>query len=176
MMSQDLLDFGQKPLEERLWHGGVPPFFLGGTDTPAEDFEERLDTGFVRHARGLVAARPEDFGVMWEHYVLNEVNAQLPSVTPRYWRTKHDQEVDFVFDRRASGLLAVECKWSDASLGKLAGLKAFLGAYPGTEAAIGVPTLQREYTIGLGEHEATVTNLDGLIRRARIDSRPNNPI
>ena len=91
-----------------------------------------------------------------------------PALTPRYWRTKGGKEVDFVLDHKAAGLLAVECKWSEASIGKLRGLKAFTRAYPGAEAVIVVPTLRREYTVGLGEHEATVTDLDGLVRRALV--------
>lgn len=252
MMSADLKEFGEEPLEERLWRGGVPPFFLGGTDTAAEEFEEWLDsywardiqelfrlerrssflrfvelllansggifeassyagpcevsrttianylgvleetrvahvvrpystrrateivkaprvygfdTGFVRHARALAAPRPEDFGGLWEHYVLNEVHARVPSLAPRYWRTKQHQEVDFVFEHPGATPLAAECKWSQASLGDLRGLRAFLRAYPDAAALVVVPVLDREYTIGLDGGEATVVGLEGLIRR-----------
>lgn len=253
LMSRDLRDFGAEDLRGRLWSGGVPPFFLGGADTPADEFEEWLDsywardiqalfrlerrnaflrfaellmvnsggvfeattysapcevsrttianylsvleetktvhvvrpyssrrateivsaprvyafdTAFVRHARGLTSPRPEDFGAFWEHYVLNEVHARHPSLAARYWRTKQHQEVDFVFERRGACLLAVECKWSDSSLGRLRGLRAFGRAYPSAEALIVVPSLNREYAVGLDHGEATVTDLAGLIRRA----------
>jgi uncharacterized protein len=130
-----------------------------------------FDTGFVRHARGLSAARPEDFGGLWEHYVLNEVHACVPSLTPRYWRTKQQQEVDLVFDRRAAGLLAVECKWSEASIGRLRGLAAFMQVYPEAEPLIVVPWLRREYAVQVGSGEASVTDLAGLIRRAEKTNR-----
>ncbi|NLG66051.1 MAG: hypothetical protein GX537_10650 [Actinobacteria bacterium] len=38
---------------------------------------------------------------------------------PHYWRTKQRQEVDFIFHLGKRGLLAVECKWSEGSLGEL---------------------------------------------------------
>ncbi|MCZ7663107.1 MAG: DUF4143 domain-containing protein [Thermoleophilia bacterium] len=252
MMSRDLEEFGGS-LETRLWNGGVPPFFLGGTDSAAAEFEEwldafwardiqelfrierrssfrrftemlllnsggifeattytgpceasrptisnylqvlqetrvahvlapfstrraseivkapkvyALDTGFVRHARGLASPRPEDYGCFWEHYVLNEIHARAPLVKPRYWRTKHGQEVDFVVMRRGRGLLAVECTWSEASLRDVSGLAALKRAYSEAEAVVVVPVLSREYKVGLGgTTEATVVDLEGLLRR-----------
>jgi predicted AAA+ superfamily ATPase len=253
LMSQDLLDFQAERLQTRLWYGGVPPFFLGGDETPPEDFEEWLDsfwardvqelfrlerrnsflrfvelllvnsggifeasayatpcevsrttifnylgvleetrvahvirpystrrateiitapkvyafdTGFVRHARGLSVPRSEDYGSFWEHYVLNEIQARVPSLDPHYWRTKQRQEVDFVFSLRGGELLAAECKWSEASVGELRGLRAFKQAYPEAVALVVVPLLNREYTIGLGGvHQGRVTNLEGLVAR-----------
>lgn len=134
-----------------------------------------FDTAFVRHARGLQAARTEDFGQFWEHYVLNELLAQVPGTRPHYWRTKSHQEVDFVLDRKGVGLLAVECKWSDASLGNLGGLRAFLRAYPEAEAIVVVPSLRREYKIGLEAQDATVTDLSGLVRRTGLNRAVGNP-
>jgi predicted AAA+ superfamily ATPase len=134
-----------------------------------------FDTAFVRHARGLQAARTEDFGNFWEHYVLNELHAQVPGLRPHYWRTKSHQEVDLVLDRKGDGLLAVECKWSDGSFGKLGGLRAFVRAYPEAEAVVVVPDLQREYAIGLDAHDATVTDLSGLIRRASAGRATSSP-
>lgn len=253
LMSQDLRDFQAERLQTRLWHGGVPPFFLGGDDTLPEDYEEWLDsfwardvqelfrlerrnsflrfvelllvnsggifeatayaapcevsrttifnylevlqetsvahvirpystrrateivtapkvyafdTGFIRHARGLFAPRSEDLGGFWEHYVLNEIHARVPSLDPHYWRTKQRQEVDFVFTLGGGGLLAAECKWSDASAGGLRGLRAFKQAYPEAVALVVVPFLDREYTVGLGgAHQGRVTDLDGLLAR-----------
>lgn len=128
-----------------------------------------FDTGFVRHARGLGDPRPEDYGLLWEHYVLNEVHARVPDVRPQYWRTKHQQEVDFVFVPPGGRLLAVECKWSDATLGKLRGLRAFVSAYPEAEALVVVPQLEREYMIGLGGARAgRVIGLEGLIKRLGV--------
>jgi hypothetical protein len=125
-----------------------------------------FDTGFVRHARGLAAPRPEDYGSLWEHYVLNEIHARLPLVEPRYWRTKHGQEVDFAVARGVAGLCAIECRWSDASLGRLPGPAAFTRAYPEAEAVVVAPTVSREYRVGIGGGgSATVVGLEGLLMR-----------
>ncbi len=127
-----------------------------------------FDTGFVRHARGLAAPRAEDYGRFWEHYVLNELHARAPLTEPRYWRTKHGQEVDLVVARRLGRLLAIECKWSDASLRDLHGLAAFKRTYPEAEALVVVPRVGREYAMGLGSAgEGTVTDLEGLLARVR---------
>jgi predicted AAA+ superfamily ATPase len=134
-----------------------------------------FDTGFVRHSRGLVEPRSEDYGAFWEHYVLNEVHARVPVVRPRYWRTKQHQEVDFVFELGAKGLLAVECKWSDGSLGESRGLRAFKQAYPAADALVVVPGLEREYTIGLGgSQQGRVIDLEGLIKRLAVLNQPTS--
>jgi len=54
----------------------------------------------------------EDMGLVWEHFVLNEMMAQLQSREIRYWRDKRGHEVDFVLARRKEAPLAIECKWS----------------------------------------------------------------
>jgi len=125
-----------------------------------------FDRGFVRHARGLAAPRSEGYGAFWEHYVLNEIHARVSTVRPHYWRTKQRQEVDFVCDLGEAGLLAVECRWSDESLGELRGLRAFKSAYPAAEAVVVVPSLSREHAIGLGgTQRGRVTDLEGPIAR-----------
>ena len=47
-----------------------------------------FDTGFVCAFRGWNELRQDDFGVLWEHYVLNEINSLLPGVKLQYWRDK----------------------------------------------------------------------------------------
>jgi len=261
LMSRDLRDFGRERLSDRLWHGGIPPFFLAQEEARPEEYEEWLDsfwardvqelfrlerrgsftrfvellfvnsggifeatayagpcevsrstisnylgvleetsvahvvrpystrrateivgapkvyafdTGFVRHARGLTEPRSEDYGAFWEHYVLNEIHARVPRTRPRYWRTKQRQEVDFVFDLGGNGLLGVECKWSEGSLGELRGLRAFKNAYPAADAVVVVPNVGREYTIGLGgTQRGRVIDLEGLIARlAPVQQEP----
>ncbi|MBW1613671.1 MAG: DUF4143 domain-containing protein [Deltaproteobacteria bacterium] len=55
-----------------------------------------FDTGFVCYHRGWLDLRPEDMGLLWEHYILNEFN----------------HEVDFVLAHRGTPPMAIECKWS----------------------------------------------------------------
>ena len=55
-----------------------------------------FDTGFVCYYRGWSHLRQEDFGLLWEHFVLNEIMAQTQSREIHYWRNKRGLEVDFV--------------------------------------------------------------------------------
>jgi len=88
-----------------------------------------FDTGFVRFAKGWEKLRPEDKGGLWEHFVLNELQARLQEADVRYWRDKRGHEVDFVVPSRSGSALAIECKWSAGALDG-AGLQAFRRRHP----------------------------------------------
>ena len=88
-----------------------------------------FDTGFVCMWRGWHTLRPEDHGVLWEHYVLNELHARLQNREIRYWRDKQGHEVDFVIERRGASPPAIECKWRYRGDG-FPGLENFAQHYP----------------------------------------------
>jgi predicted AAA+ superfamily ATPase len=88
-----------------------------------------FDTGFVCYWRGWHELRRDDLGILWEHYVLNELHARLQTRQLNYWRDKQGHEVDFVVARRGRPLAAIECKWSASDFDPSA-LKAFAGRYP----------------------------------------------
>lgn len=71
-----------------------------------------FDTGFVCYHRGWLDLRPEDMGLLWEHYVLNELHGRLQFRDIFYWRDKRGHEVDFVLAHRGRPHMAIECKWS----------------------------------------------------------------
>ena len=73
-----------------------------------------FDTGFVSHARGWDPLRPDDCGILWEHLVLEHLQAHLPDRRVHYWRDKTGREVDFVIARRRDAVDAIECKWDPA--------------------------------------------------------------
>src|SRR3990172_7317838 len=89
-----------------------------------------FDTGFVCHFRGVERLRPEDLGLLWEHYVLNELQARLQTRTVQYWRDKRGREVDFVLRRRGVPAIAIECRNSSANF-DAANLIAFRRFHPG---------------------------------------------
>lgn len=88
-----------------------------------------FDTGFVCHARGWDALRPEDRGGLWEHLALDQMRAHGLDGQPRYWRDKRGHEVDFVLPGRRGKPVAIECKWSSAAF-KSEGLSAFRRIHP----------------------------------------------
>lgn len=249
MISEDLAAFGGT-LERRLWHGGLPPFFLGEADEIVVDFAEWVssywardvqelfriqqraafvrfvelmlarsggmyeatafaeacevsrttihnyldvlqvtgvatvvrpyssrktteivlapkvygfDTGFVRYANGWRDARPEDLGILWEHYVLNEIQARYPDLEVRYWRRKRGPEVDFVLLPRGLPPVAVECKWRSPNAGNLAGLRSFREQYPEGEDFVVCADLEEAQTRRLGERTVRFVGLGALL-------------
>ena len=58
----------------------------------------RFDTGFVSFVRGWDPLRPEDLGLLWEHLVLEHLQAHSRDFPVRYWRDRNGREVDFTRD------------------------------------------------------------------------------
>jgi len=102
-----------KVLEETFVVSVVRPF---STYKPTEIVSAPkvygFDTGFVAFFREWSELRGEDMGILWEHYVLNEILAQLQTRKVLYWRDKQGHEVDFVYVKQTRSPIAIECKWS----------------------------------------------------------------
>jgi predicted AAA+ superfamily ATPase len=133
-----------------------------------------FDTGFVRTLRGWGELRPEDMGLLWEHYVLNEMHAHMGPADIRYWRSTKHQEVDFVIVRRGRPPLAVECKWRVDGREDLRGLKAFRRAYPEGEnlvVATGIDrSFERELLPGITVRYAGIDNVVEVMKEPRAPS------
>jgi hypothetical protein len=104
-----------------------------------------FDTGFVRIFRGWGELRPDDLGQLWEHYVLNELQARTPPGEIRHWRSTKHQEVDFVVVRRGQPPVAIECKWRADGREDLAGLRAFRRAYPKGSSFVVASDVERAF-------------------------------
>ncbi|PIU69096.1 MAG: ATPase [Armatimonadetes bacterium CG07_land_8_20_14_0_80_40_9] len=88
-----------------------------------------FDTGFVCYYRGWQELRKDDLGILWEHFVLNEIQAHMQSRRVLYWRDKSGHEVDFVLIKKQSEPIAIECKWSTSEF-EPKSIKAFRRKYP----------------------------------------------
>jgi predicted AAA+ superfamily ATPase len=121
-----------------------------------------FDTGFVCYHRGWHTLRREDLGLLWEHFVLNEMHAHGQSREVRYWRDKRGHEVDFVLARQGKPPLAVECKWS-ASESDPGQLKAFRRRYPQGESVVVAHDVDRSFSRSYGDLAVRFMNLPGLI-------------
>ena len=86
----------------------------------------------------------EDFGLLWEHFVLNELQAKLQTRNIFYWRDKSGHEVDFVLKHPAKHLTAVEAKWS-ASAFDPSSLNALRRAYPEGRNFVVCQDVRRKY-------------------------------
>ncbi|RPJ16806.1 MAG: ATP-binding protein [Deltaproteobacteria bacterium] len=87
-----------------------------------------FDTGFVCYFKRWHELRSDDVGILWEHLVLNEIQAQLQTRRVHYWRNKGGNEVDFILAGRGKKPIAIECKWSASNFDP-AGMQAFRRHY-----------------------------------------------
>lgn len=83
-----------------------------------------FDTGFMCYYRGWHKLRRDDFGILWEHFVLNEMHAYMQSRRIMYWRDKRGHEIDFIVQKRSVPPMAIECKWSASDFDPV-NIKAF---------------------------------------------------
>jgi hypothetical protein len=128
-----------------------------------------FDTGFVWYHRGWRETRAEDLGLLWEHFVLNEIHANLQSRDVRYWRDKRGHEIDFVIPRRGRPPVAVECKWrADAFAAR--GLNAFRRRYPQGDNYVVAPDVDRPFARRSEEAHVRFVSLEGLIRAISGDA------
>lgn len=120
-----------------------------------------FDTGFVSFARGWDPLRAEDLGLLWEHVVLEHLQAQFPDTPIRYWRDKAGHEVDFVVAARRDEVDVIECKWDPAAFDG-AGLKAFRALHPGGRNYLVCPSAQTPYARRSGDLDITVCTPSAL--------------
>ena len=123
-----------------------------------------FDTGFVCHHRGWNTLRDDDLGVLWEHFVLNELHARLQTRDIRYWRDKRQHEIDFVLHRRGKPPAAIECKWSAGKF-DARNLAAFRQAHPRGDNFVVARDVRRPYRRSLAGVDIQFLDLDGLIAR-----------
>lgn len=128
-----------------------------------------FDTGFVCYYRGWHELREQDLGILWEHYVLNEIQAKLHMRTIHYWRDKRGHEVDFIIPRRGKPIvpIAIECKWKCKQFDDR-GLKAFFYQYPKAKFFVLAQDVDREFSKKVGEVQVTFTNLPGMIEHLKV--------
>jgi predicted AAA+ superfamily ATPase len=125
-----------------------------------------FDTGVICHQRGWHELRSEDRGLLWEHFVLNETQAQLQTRDVRYWRDKRGHEVDFVLVRGRQPPLTIECKWSAADFDP-AGLLAMRRAYPRGNNFVVASDVERGFARSFGEVSVDFVSLGDLIKKLK---------
>lgn len=123
-----------------------------------------FDTGFLCHARGWNRLRNEDLGVLWEHFVLNEMHGRLQRRDLRYWRDKKQCEIDFVIARRGKPPIAIECKWSADGF-DARNLAAFRKLHPAGENFVVSTDVKRPYRATLAGLAVQFVGLEDLIAR-----------
>jgi predicted AAA+ superfamily ATPase len=120
-----------------------------------------FDTGFVSFTRGWEPLRHEDCGVLWEHLVLEHLQAHFPDAQVHFWRDKSGREVDFVIVRGRDEVDAIECKWDPTQLDPV-GLKAFRTWYPKGENYLVCPATVPAYVKRLDAMTIKVCDPTGI--------------
>jgi predicted AAA+ superfamily ATPase len=114
-----------------------------------------FDTGFVSFARGWDPLRPEDYGLLWEHLVLDHLRAHFPEQPVRYWRDKAGREVDFILAPRRGEIDAIECEWDPGAFDS-SSLKVFRSHYPKGRNYLVTPSAETAYTRSYGDVRVTL--------------------
>jgi predicted AAA+ superfamily ATPase len=120
-----------------------------------------FDTGFVSFARGWDPLRTDDMGILWEHFVLEFLQARFPDIRMRYWRDKAGREVDFVIDRGRDEVDTIECKWNIDAFDSLP-LRTFRSYYPKGNNYLVTPSGDIGYTKIFSGHEVRICTPSGL--------------
>ena len=130
-----------------------------------------FDTGFVCALRGWTTLRDDDLGTLWEHFVLNEIQAQLQTRDIRYWRDKRKHEIDFVLARRGQPPHAIECKWSAGGF-EPGNLLAFRRQHPEGPNWVVAADVERSYIKTWSGVTARFVGLRELVSNLRDSATP----
>ncbi|MEI8311718.1 MAG: ATP-binding protein [Verrucomicrobiota bacterium] len=142
----------------------VRPFHRGGQNEIIRQPKiYAFDTGFVSWARGWEPLRADDCGALWEHLVLETLQAHFTDDPIRYWRDKQGREVDFVLSRGRDAVDAIECKWS-ANAFDGASLRTFRTLYPKGRNYLVTPSATVAYQKRKGDMDVTVCSPEEIFR------------
>ena len=134
----------------------VRPFHGGGQhELVKQPKVYGFDTGFVSFARGWDPLRPEDCGSLWEHVVLEHLQAHFPDTSVRYWRDQGGREVDFVLAHGRDNVDAIECKWDPGAFDSSA-LKLLRSYYPKGRNYLVTPSGDPGYSKRYGDLDVNV--------------------
>jgi len=123
-----------------------------------------FDTGFICYYRGWLELRNEDLGILWEHFVLNEMMAHLQSREVGYWRDKRGHEIDFILAGRRKTPVAIECKWS-ADRFDPGNLNAFRTQHPEGDNVVLAEDITRSFTRNYGTLKVQFESLAAFIEQ-----------
>lgn len=133
-----------------------------------------FDTGFVSFCRGWDPLRPSDYGVLWEHLVLEFLLAHAYPWKIQYWRDAAGREIDFVMQRSRDEIDAIECKWDPTQFDP-ASLKLFRSYYPRGSNYLLSPLSVDGYFKQVSELEVYVCNPDGWKSRVGTSTERDAP-
>jgi predicted AAA+ superfamily ATPase len=142
----------------------VRPFFGGGhKEIIKMPKVYGFDTGFVGFCRGWDPLRPDDYGILWEHLVLEYLQAHLYNRTVQYWRDANGREIDFIMVRNRNEVDTIECKWNPDQFNPDA-LKIFRNFYNQGNNYLVCPVSVTGYLKRVSGMDICLCNPEGLLR------------
>ncbi len=145
----------------------VRPFYGGGQKEIIKMPKAyAFDSGFVSFARGWDPLRPDDYGPLWEHLVLEYLQAHGHEWKIQYWRDKTGREVDFVMARSRNEVDAIECKWDVAQF-DVAAIKKFRSYYPHGKNFLVSPMADPGYSKKVAGLDIYVCSPEGWLKIVR---------
>ncbi len=134
----------------------VRPFHAGGKhELMKQPKVYAFDTGFVSYARGWDPLRVDDMGILWEHLVLEQLQAHFPDTPAQFWRDKSGNEIDFVLAHRRDAVDVLECKWNPDAFDATA-INIFRSYYPHGHNYLVTPSGAPAYNKRYGDIEVRV--------------------
>ncbi|MGD0238511.1 MAG: ATP-binding protein [Syntrophorhabdales bacterium] len=125
-----------------------------------------FDTGFVSFSRGWDPLRVDDYGPLWEHAMLEYLQAHEYVQQIRYWRLADGREVDFVIARSRDHIDAIECKWNRKHFDS-ASLQSFRTFYPKGDNYLVCPIEPPGYAMRMAGMEIYVCNPAGWLQKVK---------
>ena len=123
-----------------------------------------FDTGFICYHKGWNELRAEEYGILWEHFVLNEMQAALQTRKINYWRDKRGHEVDFVLIKPRRSPIAIECKWSADDFNPRS-FHAFRRQYPSGDNYVVASDIKKMFSRKYQDIKVDFISLSDLINR-----------
>jgi predicted AAA+ superfamily ATPase len=123
-----------------------------------------FDTGFVSFCRGWDPLRPSDNGPLWEHIVLEFLQAHKPFSALHYWRDQDGRELDFVIPETRKNVDVIECKWNPSEF-EPSSLQTFRSYYPKGNNFLVSPQ-SASYTRSFGKLKVRICNPAGLLTKS----------
>ncbi len=125
-----------------------------------------FDTGFICFARGILELTKNDYGELWECFVLNNLIGYFQqAIGIHYWRDKSGHEIDFVVKKnRNKEPIAIECKWNHQKFEGV-NLKSFRNRYPGGRNFVVAANVTESFEKRFGDLVVTFVSLKELLKQ-----------
>lgn len=154
-----------KVLEETMVFHVIRPFSSGSSsEIISAPKVYAFDTGFFSYHKGWMKLRNDDYGQLWEHYILNEIISRLQTRSVLYWRNKQGHEIDFVIKIRGESPAIVECKWNADEFNPK-NLKLFRKRYTGGENFVVAKNIDDPFIEKFNDLTVQFVNLEQLIEK-----------